>query len=116
MCEKLFTFLYTNPYKNNNITFHVLGLSTLTSVQKKYIFTIIFVVKSLKGFGWNNVGPVSQTVAQHYISIWPMYRVIWCFWRRDVKRHQHNAAVGKDGKITQCCSNDEPASKTVGQH
>ena len=24
-----------------------------------------------------NVGPASQTVAQHYISIGPMYRVIW---------------------------------------
>ena len=26
-------------------------------------------VKSLKGFCGNNVGPASQTVAQHYISI-----------------------------------------------
>ena len=25
----------------------------------------------------NNVGQASQTVAQHYISIGPMYRVIW---------------------------------------
>ena len=33
-------------------------------------------VKSLKGFGWNNVGPGSQTVAQHYFTIGPMYRVI----------------------------------------
>ena len=57
---------------------------SLTSVQKK-IFTIIFVVKILKGFGWNIVGPASQTVGQHYISIGPMYRVIWCFWRLDVK-------------------------------
>ena len=32
---------------------------SLTSVQKK--ITIIFVVKSLKGFGWNNVGlPVAD--------------------------------------------------------
>ena len=51
------------------------------------IFTIIFVVKSSKGFGWNNVGPASQTVAQHYISIESMYRVIWCFWRRDFEGH-----------------------------
>ena len=56
-------------------------------------FTIIFVVKSLTGVDWNNVGPASQTVAQHYISIGPMYRVVWCFWRRDGKRHPHNAAV-----------------------
>ena len=74
-----------------NITFQVLRLGTFvyTSVQKK-IVTIIYVVKRLKGFGWNNFGPASQTVSQHYISIGPEYRVIWCFWRRDVKRHQHN--------------------------
>ena len=51
----------------------------------KKIVADIVVVRSLKGFGWNNVGPTSQTVAQHYISIGSMYRVIWCFWRRDVK-------------------------------
>ena len=73
--------------------------------------------KSLKGFGWNNVGPASQTMAQPYVSIGPMYRVIWCFWRRDEKRHPHNnAAVRKHGTITQCCFNVGPASKTVGQH
>ena len=33
-------------------------------------------VKSLKGFAWNNVGPASQTVARHYFTIGPMYRVI----------------------------------------
>ena len=32
--------------------------------------------KLVKGFGWDNVGPASQTVANHYISIRPMYRVI----------------------------------------
>ena len=59
-----------------NITFQVLRLSRATFVfnkcSEKKIFTIIFVVKSLKGFGWNNVGPASlasQTVAHHYISI-----------------------------------------------
>ena len=35
-----------------------------------------FVVTSLKCFGWNNVGPASQTVAQHYFTIGPMYCVI----------------------------------------
>ena len=25
-------------------------------------------LKRLKGFGWNNVGPASQTVGQHYIN------------------------------------------------
>ena len=32
---------------------------SLTSVQKK-IVTIIFVVKSLRGFGWNNVGQLRR--------------------------------------------------------
>ena len=48
-----------------NITFEVPRLSTFVFKKKseKKIFTIIFMVKSLKGFGWNNVGPASQTVA-----------------------------------------------------
>ena len=64
-----------------NITFHVLRLSTFVfnKCSEIIIFTIIFVVKSLKGFGWNNVGQASQMLALHYISIGPMYRVIWCF-------------------------------------
>ena len=62
----------------SNITFQVLRLSTFVfnKCSEIIIFTIIFVVKSLKGFGCNNVGPASQTVAQHYINIGPMYRVI----------------------------------------
>ena len=36
--------------------------------------------QTVKGFDWNNIGQASQTVAQLYISIGPMYRVIWCFW------------------------------------
>ena len=65
----------------SNITFQVLKLSTFvfTKCSEIILFTIVYVVKSLKGFDWNNVGPASQTVAQHYISIGPMYRVIWCF-------------------------------------
>ena len=60
-----------------NITFQVLMLSTLVfnKCSEKKI-TIIFVVKSLKDFGLNNVGPASQTLAQHYFTIGPMYRVI----------------------------------------
>ena len=70
-----------------NIMFRVLRLSTFVfnKCSEKILFTIIFVVKSLKGFGWNNVGIMSQMVTQDYISIGPMYHVIWCFWRRDVK-------------------------------
>ena len=57
-----------------NITFEVPRLSTFVckkSLEKK-IFTIIFMVESLNGFGWRNVGPASQTVAQHYFIIGPM--------------------------------------------
>ena len=82
-------------------------------------FTIKYSDLSLKGFCWNKVGPASQTVAQHYISIGPMHRVIWCFWRRDEKRHLHShsyAALKKHGAITQSCFNVGPAPETVGQH
>ena len=41
-----------------------------------------FEVKYIRLY-WNNVDPASQPVAQQYISIWPICRVIWCFWLRD---------------------------------
>ena len=69
--------------KMSNIKYQVLRLSTFLKVFRKKIFIIIFVVKNLKGFGWNNVSPASQTVSQHYISIGPTFRVIWCLWLRD---------------------------------
>ena len=48
------------------LTFQALRLSTfIFNKCSEKIVTIIFVVKSFKGFGWNNVGPASQTVAQH---------------------------------------------------
>ena len=53
------------------------------------------IIWRLKGFGWNIIGPASQPVAQHHISIGLMYRVIWCFWHRDRKRQPHKAAVRK---------------------
>ena len=68
-----------------NITFQVLRLSTFVFTkcsEKKYLR--LYLLRTLKGFDWNIVGPASQTVVQHYISIGPKYRVIWCFWR-DVK-------------------------------
>ena len=69
-----------------SIPFQVLRLSTFVFYKcSEKIVTIIFVVRSLKGFGGNNFGTASQTVAQHYISIGTMYRVIWCSWRGDVK-------------------------------
>ena len=72
-----------------NITFEVPRFSTfvLKKSSEKKIFTIIFVVKSLKGFSWNNNGPASQTVAQHYFTIGPMYRVARVVAFRGIKRH-----------------------------
>ena len=51
----------------SNIMFQVLRLGTfvINKCSEIIIFTIIFVVRSVKGFGWNNVGSVSQIVAQH---------------------------------------------------
>ena len=71
-----------------NITFQVLRLSIFffKKCSKKNIHDYNKnVVKSSKGLSWNNGDPASQTVAKHYISIRPMYCVIWCFWRRDAK-------------------------------
>ena len=48
-------------------------------------------VKRLKGFGWNNVVPASQTVAQHYFTIGPMYRVIRVVAFRGIKRHLYGS-------------------------
>ena len=74
------------------------------------MFTIIFVAKCLKGFGWNNVGPASQTVAQHYFIIYPMYRVI-----RRRKRHPYGSQ-SKHGTITQFSFIVGPASNTTDLH
>ena len=63
----------------SNITFEAPRLSTYVfrKCSEKKKFTIIFVVKSLKVSGWNIVGPALQTMAQHYFTIGPMYRIIW---------------------------------------
>ena len=78
MCEKRLTFLYTSPYEHVQYNFEAPRLSTFVIKKSSEIeiFTIIFVLKSLKGFCWNNVGPASQTVAQHYFTIGPINRVI----------------------------------------
>ena len=88
-----------------DITFEVPGLNTFVFKQssEKKIFTIVFVVKSLKGFGWNNVGPASQTVAQHHFTIGPMYRVIRVVAFRGIKCHPYGSQ-SKQGTITQFCS------------
>ena len=62
---------------------------------------------SLKGFGWNNIGPASKTVTQHYFTIGPMYRVIRVI--RVVAFRGitcHLCGSRKDGTITQLCSFD----------
>ena len=74
------------------ITFEVPRLSTFVfKKSSEKIFTIIFVVKSLKSSGWNNVGPASQTVAQHYFTIWPMYRVIRVVAFQGIKIHPYGS-------------------------
>ena len=70
-----------NVEQNDTIHSKLGLLSSLRSVQIKYMFMIKYSDSTVKGFDWNNIGQASQTVAQHYISIGPMYRVIWCFWR-----------------------------------
>ena len=59
MCGKRLAFLYTSPYEH--VQYNVSGPYASTFVfnkcSDKKIFTIKFVVRSLKGFGWNNVGP-----------------------------------------------------------
>ena len=79
------------------------------------MFTIIFVAKNLKGFGWNNVGPGSQTVAQHYFIIDPMYRVIRAVAFRRRKCHPYGDQ-SKHGTITQFSFNVGPASNTIDLH
>ena len=65
----------------NNVSGPSVKYLCLDQVFKKKYSRLYFVVKSLKGFGWNIVGPTLQTVAQHpsIVSTGPMYRVIWCF-------------------------------------
>ena len=74
---KQFTFLYTSPYEHvkYNVWSPWVGYFRVWKIFRKKISTIIFVVKGLKGFDWNNVGPASQTVAQYYFTIGLMYRV-----------------------------------------
>ena len=73
---------------------------------------IIFVV-SLKGFGWNNVGPASQTVTQHYFTIGQMYRdgVTRAVAFRGI--NVIRMAVSKHGTINQFCFNVGPATNRI---
>ena len=101
----------------SNITFEVPRL--ITSVYKKSsekkIFTIIFVVKSLKGVCCNNGGPALQTVAQHYFTIGPMYHVIWVVAFPGIKGHPYGSQ-SKHGTITKFCFNVGPVSNTIDLH
>ena len=64
---------YCTPVLLNmcNRVFEVPRLNTFVFKKSSgnKIFANIFVVKRLKGFGWNNVGPSSQTMAQDYFII-----------------------------------------------
>ena len=83
--------------------------------SEKHLFKIIFMVKSLKGFGWDNVGPASQTVAQDYFTFGPVYRGIQIVAFRGIKRHPYGIH-SKHRTITQFCFNVGPASNTIDRH
>ena len=51
----------------------------------------------------NNVGPASQMVAQHYFTIWPMYRVIQVVFFGGIKR-QGMAVRSNTGQSTSSAS------------
>ena len=51
-------------------------VACLKSAKKK-IYLRLYSSLGPKGVRLEYVSPASQTVAQHYISIGPMYRVIW---------------------------------------
>ena len=83
------------------------------------MFTIIFVIKKLKGFARNKFGPASQTVAQHYIGIVPMTCNLGSGFSGDgawksLTRVAMPQYTSKDRTIAQCCFDDRPASKTRG--
>ena len=117
MCGKRLTLCAPVIMNMSNITFVVTRLRTFVFKKSsgKKIFTIIFVVQSLKGFGWNNVGPASHTVAQHYFTIRPMYRVIRVVAFRGIKYHLYGSQ-SKHGTLTQSCFNGGPASNTIHRH
>ena len=70
---------------------------------------------ALKGSSWNNVDAASQTVAQHYFTIEPMYRVIRVVAFRGIKHHRYGSQI-KHGKIIHFCFNAGPASNTIDRH
>ena len=102
----------------SNITFQVFRLSTFVfdNCSEIIIFMIICVVKSLKGVGWNNVGPASQTLGQHYISKRPMYRVIWCFWAWILKVTRIMQQPEKTVQLPNTVPMTGHTSRPVGQH
>ena len=101
MCGKRLTFLYTSPYEH--VQYSVPRFSTFVFEKS--------LVKSLRGFGWNNVGPTSQTVAQHYFSIGVMYRVI-----RVVAFRGDKMSPVWQLEQTKICFNVGPASNTIDRH
>ena len=70
---------FCTPVVMCKITFQVLRLCTFVfnvQVFRKKKSQLYLWLGAYLGFGWNNAGPASQTVAWHFISIGPMYRVI----------------------------------------
>ena len=99
----------------SNITFEVPRLSTFVfkKSSEKKIFTIIFAVMSLKGFGWNNVGPTSQTVAHNWakVSFYPGSGL-----SGDKASVYPHGSHSKHGTITIFCFRVGPVSNTIDWH
>ena len=72
------------------------------------------------GFGWNNCGPASQTVAQHYISLGPMHRVTFCFCHMDIQTSPAQSSRQKtrynDPMLFQRRASVEDCESTLKQH
>ena len=111
MCGKRFTFLYTSPYEH--VQYNASGpwvkYFWLNKCSEKNIHDY-FVIKSLKGFGWNYAGqrhrrwPSITSALGHCIVLSGVSGAGM------LKRLQHNAA------IRNTVQSPNAVSMTVGQH
>ena len=103
----------------NLLNTQVLNLSTCVFKRfQKNIFTVIFVIRAFgwkleEGFGWNNVGPTSLAVVQHYTSIGPMYRV---FCVTGIAMPQFQQTLDNHTMLFQCWVSVGDCWSTLKQH
>ena len=88
----------------SNITFEVHRLSKCSEKLYSGLNIVIRAERVL----------VEIMLAKRCISIGPMYRVIWCFWRRDRKRHPQNKVQSVN--VFQCRARVENCGSTLKQH